>query len=411
MKILFVNKFLYLVGGSESYMLSLGRHYASEGHDVQYFGMEDGRNVVGNRYGIYAKSIDFRGGTGLQKLLYPFRVVYSVSARRRMGKLLAAFRPDIVHLQNVNYHLTPSILGPIRRAGIPMVQTVHDSQIACPNHRLFVERTAQPCLACIRGRYFHCVRKRCIAHSFPRSLLGYLEARLYHGLGVYGWVDRYILPSLFMRGILAANGIPQEKMTVLRNFSRLEIPRTPPGGKEENGRYALYFGRLETGKGLHTMMEACRRLPEVSFVFAGAGPLEEPLRALPNARCVGFQSGDDLIRWVRNAAFTVCPSDGYENCPLSVVESQALGTPVIGSDIGGIPELIRPGETGLLFESGNADALCDAVRGLYDHPEVTDRMSEACLRSDHLVGFSRYARALLSVYEEVIRGSGRPERP
>ena len=129
--------------------------------------------------------------------------------------------------------------------------------------------------------------------------------------------------------------------------------------------YVLYFGRFSKEKGIATLVEAAKALPEISFVFAGSGPLESMLEGVANIRNVGFQTGAALEKLIREAKFTVYPSEWYENCPFSVIESILYGTPVLGADIGGIPELIRPGENGELFESGNQEELIRRIHELW----------------------------------------------
>ena len=134
--------------------------------------------------------------------------------------------------------------------------------------------------------------------------------------------------------------------------------------------YALYFGRFSEEKGIGTLIKVCKELPEVQFIFAGAGPLESEINGVANIKNVGFQKGEALERLIREAKFSVYPSEWYENCPFSVMESQMYGTPVLGAEIGGIPELIQVGKTGELFESGNAEDLKKKVQKLWDDKEL-----------------------------------------
>ncbi len=131
-----VNKFLYPRGGSESYMLKLGRQYEKMGHTVEYFGMYDDANIVGNQAELYTQNMDFHS-TALSRFLYPFKIIYSIEARKKIGKIIDRFKPDIVHMNNINFQLTPSIIYAVKKRGIPLVQTVHDYQMICPNHLLY----------------------------------------------------------------------------------------------------------------------------------------------------------------------------------------------------------------------------------------------------------------------------------
>ena len=165
----------------------------------------------------------------------------------------------------------------------------------------------------------------------------------------------------------------------------------------EKQDYVLYFGRFSREKGIDTLLKVCKALLDIPFVFAGTGPLEGEIAGVPNIKNVGFQRGQALENLIRQARFSVYPSQWYENCPFSVMESQLYGTPVLGADIGGIPELIEVGKTGELFESGNAAQLEKKIRTLWEDRELTDRYSENCahLRFDDVAA---YTEKLLKLY-------------
>lgn len=163
-------------------------------------------------------------------------------------------------------------------------------------------------------------------------------------------------------------------------------------------KYILYFGRFSDEKGIGTLMKVCKELPDIQFVFAGTGPLEETVNGISNIKNVGFQKGEALEALIRGAQFSIYPSEWYENCPFSVMESQMYGTPVLGADIGGIPELIQVGKTGELFESGNADALKKQIRKLWDNRVLTAQYSENCKDiSFDTVG--EYCEKLIRIYQ------------
>ncbi|WP_347561883.1 glycosyltransferase [Faecalibacterium sp. AM43-5AT] len=142
--------------------------------------------------------------------------------------------------------------------------------------------------------------------------------------------------------------------------------------------YALYFGRFSEEKGIGTLIKVCKELPDVQFVFAGTGPLEDTINGVSNIKNVEFQRGEALEKLIREARFSIYPSEWYENCPFSVMESQMYGTPVLGSEIGGIPELIQVGKTGELFESGNAEDLKRKVQKLWGDKKLCEQYSKNC---------------------------------
>lgn len=379
MKILIVNKFLHPKGGAEAYMFRLGNRLQAMGHGVQYFGMEHPGRVAGNRVGAYTANMDFHGGSKLKKLAYPIRVIYSAEARRKIRKVLDDFQPDVCHLNNFHFQLTPSIILEIRKweresgHDCKILYTAHDYQLVCPNHMSRNPGTHENCEKCLGGHFLHCMKGRCIHGSFPRSLLGTLEAVFWKKMGVYRQIDAIICCSRFMKTKLDTDPVLREKTIVLHNF----VENTGPKSVEKKD-YVLYFGRYSHEKGVEDLLRVARELPQIPFVFAGSGPLEALLAGIPNVKNAGFQTGRDLETLVREARLTVCPSRWYENCPLSVLESIGCGTPVLGADIGGIPELVKPGETGALFESGNVSSLKETLLSLWQDEEALSAMVRSC---------------------------------
>jgi glycosyltransferase involved in cell wall biosynthesis len=166
----------------------------------------------------------------------------------------------------------------------------------------------------------------------------------------------------------------------------------------EKQNYVLYFGRFAKEKGIETFLKACKALPDIPFVAAGSGPLEGELAGIQNLKNVGFQSGKALEKLIVEARFSVYPSEWYENCPFSVMESLMYGTPVLGADIGGIPELIDAGVNGELFESGNVDALTEKIRALWDDRTRLDAYTRAC-ETTRFDTVEEYAEKLMPLYQ------------
>ncbi len=399
MKILMVNKFLYPKGGSETYIFRLGEQLEKMGHEVQFFGMEHEDRCVGNRVGAYTSNMDFHDGGKLAKLTYPIKTIYSAEARKKIRPVLEDFQPDAVHLNNFNYQLTPSIILEVekwrkesgRRTRI--VFTAHDYQLICPNHMLFDPNAHAVCEKCVGGHYLNCTKNRCIHGSRSKSAVGTAEAVFWKIKKTYKLIDTVICCSAFMKSKMDTNPLIADRTVALHNFiSKVEKKET----KKKD--YVLYFGRFSPEKGIHTLLKVCAQLPDIHFIFAGSGPLENEIDALPNAENVGFVSGDALEKLIREARFSVYPSEWYENCPFSVMESQMYGTPVLGADSGGIPELIQLGRTGELFKSGNPEDLKNKISRLYGDPALTARYSANCLD----VSFDtveEYCDKLLKIYK------------
>ena len=397
MKILMINKFLHPNGGSETYIFKLGAYLQSMGHEVQYFGMEHEGRCVGNRVNAYTSDMDFHGGSKLSKLTYPLKTIYSSEARKKLRLVLEDFQPEVCHLNNFNYQLTPSTLLEIakwKKEGHPcrVIFTAHDYQLVCPNHMCNNPNTGENCEKCLGGHFGNCTKGKCIHGSLAKSAVGTLEAMLWNGCGVYKNIDVMICCSEFLKTKMDCNPLFAGKTLALHNFvDKVERKET------EKQDYVLYFGRFSREKGIDTLLKVCKALLDIPFVFAGTGPLEGEIAGVPNIKNVGFQRGQALENLIRQARFSVYPSQWYENCPFSVMESQLYGTPVLGADIGGIPELIEVGKTGELFESGNTAQLEKKIRTLWEDRELTDRYSENCahLRFDDVAA---YTEKLLKLY-------------
>lgn len=393
MRILFINKFLHPNGGSETYIFKLGEYLQSIGHEVQYFGMEHEGRIVGNRVEAYTSDMDFHGGSSFKKLTYPLKTIYSREARKKLRLVLGDFQPDICHLNNFNYQLTPSVILEINKwrkesgKKCKILYTAHDYQLVCPNHMCNNPVTNQNCEKCLGGHFINCVKGKCIHGSTAKSLVGALEGYFWKTAKVYKYIDKIICCSDFMKTKLDTNPVFAKKTVVIHNF--VEKPVWKNVEKED---YVLYFGRFSEEKGVKTLVEVCKDLPQIQFVFAGKGPLEGLLNDIPNVKNVGFQSGEALADLIRKARLTVYPSEWYENCPFSVMESQMYGTPVIGADIGGIPELIKAGKTGELFESGNTNELKKKILALYNSNKYM-HLVENCKNSGFLTT-SQYCEAV-----------------
>ena len=279
MKILMVNKFLYPNGGSETYMFRLGEYLQSQGHQVQYFGMEHKGRCVGNTAEAYTSDMDFHNGNPFTKISYTLRTIYSIEARKKIRKVLEDFTPDVVHLNNFNYQLTPSIILEIvkwrreRKKGCRIIYTAHDGQLVCPNHLMLNPGTGELCEKCVGGKYLNCVKGKCIHDSLAKSTVGAFEGYFWRLMKAYRYIDTIICCSNFIKSKLDTYHVLQGKTVVLRNF----IDKTQAIDSSK-GEYVLYFGRYSEEKGIKTIIEAAKKLPDIPFVFAGITDLIPPLR-------------------------------------------------------------------------------------------------------------------------------------
>lgn len=399
MKILLVNKFLYPRGGSESYMLYLGEYFKNMGHEVEYFGMYDENNTVGNSAGKYTQNMDFHS-TGLSRFLYPFKIIFSTEAKRKIMQVIDDFKPDIVHMNNINFQLTPSIIYGVKKKGIPLVQTVHDYQMICPNHLLYNFDKNVPCEKCIKGSHIHCIKNKCIHGSTVKSLLGVIEAKLYALLKTYKKVDLFVCPSNFLENkLLSSKEYYKGKTKTIHNFINKEkFAQADEGNKP----YVVYVGRLSKEKGVENIAGAAKLLPQYNFVIAGSGPDEDVLKEIPNVKLAGFLTGDKLTKLMGEAKLLLLPSVCYENCPLSILEAHSMGVPVVTMNSGGMAELVKDGVTGTLVNEPTPQGIAQKLKETLENEDYYNTLRENCKNEkDNILSVDTYCDILLKEYEKL----------
>jgi glycosyltransferase involved in cell wall biosynthesis len=383
MKILMVNKFLFSAGGAEKYMISLGNEL-KKNNEVQYFGLDNKQNEVGNNFGVYASLSQ-----------NPANLIYSRKNKMLFAKLIDLYKPDVIHMNNISYQLTSSLIDAAKEARVPALMTIHDPQLVCPNH-MFYTSHQEVCTQCLDMNFRHCVEKRCLKGSLLKSYLAYLESKKTHAEGKYDYLSCYISPSHFLQQKMIEGGYPSEKCLYLRNFYSGIIAGSLSVAKAS---YFLYYGRLSEEKGINLLLKA---LPEnVKLVIAGSGPLASSLPSRKNVQYVGYKEGEELYHLIANAQATIYPSLWYENCPLSVMESIAYGTPVIGTNQAGIAELVEDEKTGLLFKPNDAADLREKILLISNNPEYASRLSSFC-KGDLFDNAGAYAQKLMVIYQRSI---------
>lgn len=397
MKVLLVNKFLYPKGGAETYTFSLGKILESHGHEVEYFGLKNEKNIVGNSANSLVDDMDFSLGV-FHNFKAAFRIIYNFQAKRRIRKVLDTFQPDVVHLNNIHYHLTPSIIIEINKwrkknkKQCKIIYTAHDYQLVCPSHGMF-DTNIKPCELCLDGKYRHCFKTKCIKNSSFKSFIGMMDGFFWKHNKAYSYVDSYICCSEFLKSKLDTQKRFKERTVALHNFKDMEPLKNI---KKED--YIIEFGKLCRDKGTDTLIEVAKKMPNQKFVFVGYGPSVDNMKGISNIEYLGFKNGEELYELVAKAKISVAPSEWYENCPFSVIESISLGTPVVGSRIGGIPELIDEGKNGELFEAGNADELKKAIEKIVSDDSILNSYYENCLKTKYETSETYYQK-LMSIYK------------
>ena len=357
-RVLMVNKFCFGRGGAEHYMFRLADLLEARGVESLYFASRHPSNRPCAQERFFVSESDFEHpGPGLARARLAGRAVYSLEARRRISSLLEAEPVDLAHLHNIYHHLSPSILEPLHRRGIPVVMTVHDYKLVCPVYLLL--SNGEICERCVGGHFSNAVRHRCNRGSLAGSALVAGETWLHRRLGLYlKGVDVFVAPSGFIRDKLVAGGYPAERIRVVPNFVDLNTvrPSFAPGSA------FVYVGRLVREKGVDVLIDAA------------AGTEAQARRSGADVEFRGYLEPEVAAEVVAASRAVVLPARWHENGPLAVIEAMAAGKPAIASRTGGLPELIEDGENGLLVPPNDPGALRAALLRLAGSAEEAERM-------------------------------------
>ncbi|MGA9380130.1 MAG: glycosyltransferase family 4 protein [Phormidium sp.] len=371
--ILNVGQNYHIRGGSDRYQFVLAELLQKHGNTVIPFAAASPENKATEWSNYFPQRVNFEH----PNLVDVMRFIYSKPAAKAIQQLLQDTHIDIAHLHIYYGQLTASILAPLKKAGVPIVQTLHEYKIVCPVYTLL--SNGEICQACQGFMFWKATLKRCNRGSLTRSLLSTLESYLSRMLGSVDNIDHFIAVSHFQRNKIIELGIPAEKVTAVNNF--IDASGIQPNSKP--GEYFLYFGRLERLKGIFTLVEAASALKETPLLIVGDGEVRQELADLieqkgwDHIHLLGFKHGEELHQLIRNSICLILPSEWYENCPMSVLESYAFGRPVIGSNIGGIPELIVDNVDGFLVSPGDANALREQMFWMSEHRSEAVEMGNA----------------------------------
>lgn len=396
-RVLLVNKFYYPRGGDCVVTLNTERLLRAHGVDVGVYAMQYPHNVESQFSRYFASQISLDGGLGA-KFKALKRIMGLGDIKRSMARVLDDFKPDVVHLHNVHSYLSPVVAQMAHNRGIKVVWTLHDYKLLCPAYTCL--REGKPCEQCFGSNKHPVVEHRCMKGSLAASAIAWLEAKRWCRSVLEQNTDAFICPSQFMASKMAQGGFEQSKLQVLCNFvdpTKLEQFKAMPSLPQRDDYYC-YVGRLSPEKGVTTLLQAAALLRREARV-AGAGPQGDELRSdfaqFPNINFLGQLDAHGVSQLLSRARFSVVPSEWYENNPLSVIESLCSGTPVVGSQIGGIPELIDSG-CGVTYRAGDAKALCDAMRQAWN-----TQWDHAAIKHAAIARFSpeaHYAR-LQAIYD------------
>lgn len=393
MRILLGNKFYYRRGGDCVCMLNTEQLLKERGHEVAVFAMDYPENLDTPWKKYFPQN--------MSKLMAFTRPFGSREVRRNFNALLDDFRPDVVHLNNIHTQLSPVIAELAHQRGIQVVWTLHDYKLLCPRYDCLRDGR-EICEECFNGDKSPCLKYKCIKGSALASWVGYREAMKWNRERLESCTDCFICPSRFMAEKMGQGGFSKEKLEVLCNF--IDVEKCRRDSYDDREDYYCFVGRLSHEKGVSTLIDAAASLPYKLKVI-GDGPLVEELQAKSrrlraNIEFVGFKQWEEIKELAGKARFTVIPSEWYENNPLSAIESLCLGTSVLGARIGGIPELIEEGVTGMTFESGNADDLTDKIGRMFSASFNYAAIAEKASSS---FGEDGYYHKLMNLYKKQIK--------
>ena len=360
MRVLLANKFYYRRGGDCVYSIELENLLRAAGHEVAFFSMDYPENLDSAWKTYWPSEVAFspkKPAAFFKAFMRPFGDSETV---KKFTALLDAFKPDVLHMNNIHTQLSPVIAEIAHARGIRVVWTLHDYKLVCPAYTCFCN--GKICEDCIGGDKRPCTTKKCLKNSWFASKIAEREANAWNRERLERCVDTYICPSRFMKSKMEQGGFDSSKLVAVHNF--VDETKFAHGPVERECAYC-YVGRLSGEKGAGTLLDIASRVDATLYVL-GTGPLEAELRAkYASAKQIQFMGHCDweTCKFVLlKSRFSVVPSEWYENNPFSVIEPLCLGTPVLGANVGGIPELIEPGKTGELFRMDDAEDLEAKIR-------------------------------------------------
>ena len=412
MKILLINKFHYMRGGSETYHFALADALRAKGHEVIFFAMQDEKNIECAQSEYFVSNVDYNGKNSIVNKINSVRnFFYSKPAAERIEMLIKKEKPDIAHIGLIHRQITFSVVEVLKKYNIPVVMTMHDLIFACPNYTMLVNGNV--CSRCLEGKAFNCVKNKCVKGSFSKSLLAAHEKKYLLKKGYYDLIDLYITECVFYKKLLERSKVTKSRIIHKTNFlpisQKFEF-------NAEYGDYVLYFGRFSKEKGIMTLLKAhkendCR----YRLVLVGAGPMKNEItnyikeNGLTNIELPGAIYGEKMEEIIEGARVIVTPSEWYENCPYSVLQSLAKGKIEVASNIGGLPELIENEKTGFLFHTGDPKELADRITLVMnmDKSEYEKMSKKICETAKKKYHWEQYADMIISEYDHLIKNDNR----
>ncbi len=401
MKILFINNYLYFRGGAEVSLFETSKILKDNGHTVLFLGTDYLTDKCYFHPVHTIKNVD----NARQYSSKFTRVFYSKDLSDKLKQIIHHYKPSIIHLNNVHHKLSPSFIPLINNYNSPIVWSLRDYKLICPSYMM--NNNGKFCQLCSNGKYYHCLLNNCFKKNILKSIIGTIESYLFNKyFKIYRHVDVFIPTSKFMKDTFINAGFKGE-MIILPNFLNIEEYQS---NFNVDRNYGIYFGRLSREKGLFTLLKAIENNKNLYFDFIGDGELKSEIRNyiveknLNHINIIDHLNRSALNRKVREALFVVLPSEWPEAFGRTALEAMALGRPVIGSKIGGIPELVIDGHNGLLFKPKSVAELKEKIAILQNDHDYANRLGHNGKKIVIQKFSSDYAyNQLMAIYEYALK--------
>ncbi|MFC3561650.1 glycosyltransferase family 4 protein [Pedobacter jamesrossensis] len=406
MNILVANWTWFPSGGDWTYIENVTKLYEKNGHQVIPFSMQDERNFPTAYQKYFISNINYKNLNLNKKLTAGFKVlsksIYSKEAQQCLENLLNTVDIQLAHLNLINHYITPSILKILKQKNIPIIWTLHDYTAICPEST-FISND-KICEACKGGKFYNAILNKCKKNSLLPSIAASAENYVHHLNGYYKDVDHFICPSVFSYEKYKSFHFFEDKLHHLYHGydfnGNINIQPLQKAGE----KYIVYVGRLEKIKGVHTLIKAMKANPGIPLKIIGYGTQEEELKKfvaenqLTNIEFTGKKSKEEVWTLINQAAFLVCPSEWYEVLGFTIVEAMLLGKPVIGSNIGAIPETVIDNQTGLLFNPGDETELANKINKLFNDDALIAKLAgNARIHADNLFNPQKHFEGLKKI--------------
>nr|MBC7613680.1 glycosyltransferase family 4 protein [Pseudopedobacter sp.] len=411
MNILMINWTWYPSGGDWTYIDNLNHLYQKNGHHIIPFSMKNELNISTPYDKYFVENINYKSLNQNINLTDGVRVlaksIYSAEAIEKISKLLDENTIDLVHLNLIHKYITPAIIKVIKAANIPIIWTLHDYTIICPEGTFL--SNGEVCEDCKVGKFYNATFKKCKKGSLMASMVASIDNYTNHYLNFYQYVDYFICPSKFLFDKFKSYGFFPEKLRQIYHCYQTEdILKEQETRSTHQDKFIVYVGRLEKYKGIHTLLAAMRRCKNIHLKIVGDGSLNNELKQyvskhqLHNVQFLGKKNNTDVLAVVKQAEFLVCPSECYEIFGFTIIEAMLMQTPVIGADIGAIPETVIPDQTGLLFEMGNEEQLAQQIITLFNQPEKIKQLGlNAEIYIREMVNPAKYYQSLKEIVQQL----------